>query len=99
MRLNGERKVRVGIAGCGVVATAYYFPYLAKMDTVELVAVCDLFKERTSACVRLFGAQEEYLDYDEMIEKADLDAVFILTAPGTHVPFTLKAVEKGLHLW
>jgi hypothetical protein len=31
------RKVKVGAVGCGVVATAYYLPYLAKMDTVELV--------------------------------------------------------------
>lgn len=94
----GAKKVRIGVVGCGVVATAYYLPYLMKMDTVELVAVCDRYKTRTEACVRLFGAKQEYLDYDEMIEKADLDAVFILTAPGTHVPFTLKAVEAGLHV-
>lgn len=91
-------KVKVGIVGCGVVATAYYLPYLMQMDTVELVAVCDLYKTRTEACVRLFGVKEEYLDYYEMIEKADLDAVFILTAPGTHVPFTLAAVEAGMHV-
>ena len=29
------------------------------------------------------------------VEQADIDAVWILTAPGTHVPFTLKAVELG----
>ncbi len=29
----------------------------------------------------------EYLDYDEMVDRADIEAVFILTAPGTHVPF------------
>lgn len=92
------KKVKVGVVGCGVVATAYYLPYLMKMETVDLVAVCDRYKTRTQACVRLFGAKEEYLDYNEMIDKADLDAVFILTAPGTHVPFTLKAVEAGLHV-
>ncbi len=26
------RKVKVGAVGCGVVATAYYLPYLAKGD-------------------------------------------------------------------
>lgn len=93
-----KRKVRVGIAGCGVVATAYYLPYLLNMDTVDLAAVCDRYQTRTSACMRLFGAKEGYLDYYEMLEKADLDAVFILTAPGTHVPFALKAIEKGLHV-
>jgi predicted dehydrogenase len=91
-------KVKVGIVGCGVVATAYYLPYLMKMDTVEITAVCDIYKTRTEACRRLFGAEEEYLDYYDMIEKSDIDAVFILTAPGTHVPFTLAAVEKGLHV-
>jgi predicted dehydrogenase len=92
------KPVKVGVAGCGVVATAYYLPYLARMDSVDLVAVCDLYQTRTEACVRLFGAQEQYLDYDEMIEQADIDAVFILTAPGTHVPFACKAIEKHKHV-
>ncbi|MCJ7551874.1 MAG: Gfo/Idh/MocA family oxidoreductase [Anaerolineae bacterium] len=91
-------KVKVGVVGCGVVATAYYLPYLMRMDTVDVVAVCDLHRTRTEACTRLFGAKEQYLDYYEMLDKADLDAIFILTAPGTHVPFTLAAVEKGKHV-
>ncbi len=93
-----QNKVKVGVVGCGVVASAYYLPYLMNMDTVELVAVCDRFETRTQACARLFGAKQQYLDYDEMIERADIEAVFILTAPGTHVPFTLKALEAGKHI-
>ena len=93
-----RRKVKVGVVGCGVVATAYYLPYLAKMETVELAAVCDRFETRTQASARLFGAKEQYLDYNEMIEHADIEAVWILTAPGTHVDFTLKAVEAGKHV-
>jgi predicted dehydrogenase len=93
-----NRRVRVGVVGCGVVATAYYLPYLAKMETVDLVAVCDLYRTRTEACVRLFGARQQYQDYDEMLKTADVDAVLILTAPGTHVSFTLKAVEAGKHV-
>lgn len=96
--MTEQSKVKVGIVGCGVVATAYYLPCLMEMETVEITAVCDLYKARTEACVRLFGAKEEYLDYYEMLEKADIDAVMILTAPGTHVPFTLAAVEKGKHI-
>jgi predicted dehydrogenase len=98
MASHPKTKVKVGIVGCGVVATAYYLPYLMDMDTVELTAVCDLYETRTRACMRLFGAKAQYLDYYDMIEKADIDAVFILTAPGTHVPFTLKAIEAGLHV-
>jgi predicted dehydrogenase len=91
-------KVKVGIVGCGVVATAYYLPYLIQQEDVELVAVCDTAPARTEACVRLFGAKEPYHDYDEMIAQADIDLVFILTGPGTHASFALKAAEAGKHL-
>jgi predicted dehydrogenase len=90
-------KIKVGIVGCGVVATAYYLPYLMRMPNVEIRAVCDRVPARTAACQRLFGAQAAFADYDTMLEQADLDAVLILTAPGTHVPFTLKAIAHGLH--
>jgi predicted dehydrogenase len=93
-----QRKVKVGVVGCGVVATAYYLPCLMRMETVDLVAVCDRFPTRTQASARLFGAKEQYADYDEMIARADVEAVFILTAPGTHVPFTLKAIQAGKHV-
>lgn len=96
--MTQTEKVKIGIVGCGVVATAYYLPYLLDDERAEIVAVCDLYETRTAACMRLFGAREQYLDYDEMIEKADIDAVFILTAPGTHVDFTLKAVAAGKHV-
>lgn len=92
------QKVRIGVVGCGVVATAYYLPYLMKMENAEIAAVCDLVPARTEACVRIFGAKSAYNDYYEMLEKAELDAVFILTAPGSHVAFTLAAVQAGKHV-
>jgi predicted dehydrogenase len=98
MTPGSTRKVKVGVVGCGVVATAYYLPCLMKMENVELTAVCDRFETRTAASARLFGARQQYLDYDEMIRRADIEAVLILTAPGTHVPFTLTAVEAGKHV-
>lgn len=97
MSVPSTTSVKVGVVGCGVVATAYYLPYLMQMPNVELTAVCDLVKARTDACIRLFGAKQAYQDYYTMIEQADLDVVLILTAPGTHVPFALKAIEAGKH--
>lgn len=98
MTQHSKPPVKVGVVGCGVVATAYYLPYLAKMDSAELVAVCDLKPARTAACVRLFAAKEQYADYYDMLEQADIDAVFILTAPGTHVAFARAAIDAGKHL-
>ena len=93
-----KEKVRIGVVGCGVVAAAYYLPYLMQMDNAEIRAVCDLRPVRTQACARVFGAKEQYNDYYDMLEKSDIDAVFILTAPGTHVPFALAAIDAGKHI-
>jgi len=93
-----NRKTKVGVVGCGVVATAYYLPHLMKMDAVELTAVCDLNEARIGHCQRLFGARQVYTDYFEMLEKSGIDAVFILTSPGSHVRFTLAAIEAGIHV-
>jgi predicted dehydrogenase len=96
--MNPPRKLKIGVVGCGVVATAYYLPWLRKCPEAELVAVCDTYPERTAACVRLFGVREAYTDYLEMIRRADIEAVWILTAPGTHVKFTLAALAAGKHV-
>lgn len=93
-----ERRVRIGVVGCGVVASAYYLPYLAADKRVAIDALCDRNELRALECQRLFGSNSTYDDYYEMIEKADIDAVFILTAPGTHVPFALAAVAAGKHI-
>jgi predicted dehydrogenase len=90
--------IRVGIVGCGVVATAYYLPWLMKREDAVIAAVCDLDEERVDACVRLFGAERGFTDYTEMLDGGKLDAVLILTAPGTHLAFSLAAAERGLHL-
>jgi len=98
MSAQRTRTVKVGVVGCGVVATAYYLPCLMDMPEAELVAVCDSNPARAAACVRLFGARQQYQDYYEMIQRADIEAVLILTGPGTHVVFTLAAAGAGKHV-
>jgi predicted dehydrogenase len=93
-----KKKLKVGIVGCGVVATAYYMPYMLRhKDDYEMVAVCDINRRRTELCARLFGVPEVYTDYYDMIKKADIEAVFILTGPGTHAVFAIAAAEAGKH--
>ena len=96
--MKEQQKVRYGVVGCGVVATTYYLPYMLEDDRIEITAVCDIAETRVDACKRLFGAKEGYTDYYKMLDASSIDAVLILTAPGTHVSFALAAVERGLHV-
>ena len=91
-------RVKIGVVGCGVVASAYYLPFLMDHEPADLVALCDATVERAEECKRLFGAREVYSDYYEMLEKADIDAVWVLTGPGTHKSFTIAAAEAGKHV-
>lgn len=39
-----------------------------------------------------------FSDYDEMLEKADIDAVVIASVTAVHAEQTLKAIERGYHV-
>ncbi len=41
-----DRKLHIGIIGCGGIANGKHMPSLKKMDTVEMVAFCDIIEER-----------------------------------------------------
>jgi predicted dehydrogenase len=89
-------RLKVGVVGCGVVATAYYLPWLA--ENADLVVVCDLSAQRTKDCQRLFGAKTTYTDYFKMLAEAHIEAVWILTGPGTHKSFAVAAAQAGKHI-
>lgn len=53
--------------------------------------------ERRWAAENLDGVQI-FSDYDEMLEKADLDAVVVASVTAVHAEQTLKAIERGYHV-
>jgi predicted dehydrogenase len=77
-------------------------PHLAQEDALqkmELVACCDVVAERAKETARVFGWQEWYGDYDEMIAKADVEAVLIATPIPAHYDQVMKALGAGKHVY
>lgn len=71
------------------------------LQGVEIVAVCDDFGDRAEkmqAAVREKTGKtpRAYRSYDEMLDAGDLDAVLVITPWETHVPFAIRAMEKGI---
>jgi myo-inositol 2-dehydrogenase / D-chiro-inositol 1-dehydrogenase len=95
--LNTQR-VRVGVAGLGVVAQAVHLPLLARLDDrFEIAALADLsptllarigdrYHVPTSARVTSVGA---------LIEQPRLDGLILLTS-GSHGADALAALDRGL---
>jgi predicted dehydrogenase len=93
--------IKIAVAGLGSVAQRGVLPQLAQpdiRDRVVLQAVMDTVSDRAKASKEKFGAEEWYDDYDEMLDKADIDAVTISSPIPFHYVQTLKAVKAGVHV-
>lgn len=91
-------KVRIGIVGTGNIARARHLPCFTANENAEIVAVCDILPDVLAEAAKDFEVPASYLDYREMYEKEDLDAVIICTPNDLHAPATIAALEKGLHV-
>ncbi|HEX2949910.1 MAG TPA: Gfo/Idh/MocA family oxidoreductase [Armatimonadota bacterium] len=96
----GSTALRVGIVGVSGIARGKHLPGLAKLDTVRLVAFCDLSEERAQAGAAEFGVPhaQAYTDYRRMLDEAQLDVVHVCTANKTHAEISIAALEAGCHV-
>ena len=66
----------------------------AKPD-VEIVAVCDVYQKRLRAASQKAGGAKMYVHHEKLLQRSDIDAVFIATPDHWHAPITLLAMETG----
>jgi predicted dehydrogenase len=95
-----ERKVRVAIIGCGGIANGKHIPGLSKLDTVELVAFCDIIEERAILAAEKIGTTgiRIYTDYKELLKDETIDVVHVCTPNKSHSYITIDALEAGKHV-
>ncbi len=91
---------RVGIVGCGGIANGKHMPALSRLDNVEMVAFCDLVKERAEKAKADYGTPNAkiYDTYQELCADKTLDAIHVLTPNKSHAPITIAALEAGKHV-
>jgi predicted dehydrogenase len=92
-------KIRLGVVGLGWVSQVFHLPVLAKFEDVELVAVCDKDRSRAKMIAERFGIQRYYSDYQQMLEKEDLDTVDVCTSTDAHLPITVAALNAGKNVF
>lgn len=89
--------VNVGLIGLGgrcndVAKTAL------NVSSMRIRAVCDCFKPRVDSCMQAFGdanGWKPYLDFREMIEKENLDAVMVETTTHARAWIACHAMAMG----
>ncbi len=96
-----QRPIKLGVLGTGMIATYSYgvIPNLKYIpEKVDVVAVADPVVERAQEAQRDFNIPQAYATLDDMLEKADIDAVANLTPIPLHGETSLKILEAGKHL-
>lgn len=94
-------KLQVAVIGCGGIANQKHFPALtSQKDKCEIVAFCDIVKERAEQAVIKYGVEgsKVYTDYNELLQDKDIDVVHVCTPNVAHCPITVAAFERGKHV-
>ena len=94
----GARRVGIGLIGAGMIAQVMHLPHLLELpDLFEVVALCDLSPGTVQAVAARCGIRFTTSDYREMLERADLDAVMVLTRD--HAQPATDALRAGKHVF
>jgi predicted dehydrogenase len=93
------RKLRVGIVGAGGIVRQRHLPGLQALPQVEVVAVCNSRRETAREVAREFHIPDVMDDWAELIDRPDLDIIWIGTPPVLHAPITVSALEAGKHVF
>ncbi len=102
-RLSEEPVARLAFIGCGSHSFRNLYPCL-QFCPIELVATCDLDKQRAQAFAQKFGAPNCYTDHHEMLEQERPDGALICTGYDergrpTYPDLAIDCMEAGTSAW
>lgn len=92
-----DRKIRIAVVGCGRISRNHFGSIEKHCDQFELVAVCDI-----DPAVLAEHAEKHrvpaYRDFEEMLEKEELDLVALCTPSGIHPDQAVLAASHKVHV-
>ncbi|WP_200761537.1 Gfo/Idh/MocA family protein [Poriferisphaera corsica] len=94
-----QDKIRIGFIGAGAICELRHLPGLKAIEDVELVSVCNRTPDSSSKIAKKWGFQDVDTDWNVLIAREDIDAVFIGTWPYTHAQMSIAALEAGKHVF
>lgn len=93
--LGANERLRIGLLGAGGRSRALLHA-LQVTGGIEVIAVCDVYEPRRQATIaKLPTPANPYVDYREVLDRKDIDAVVIASPDHWHVPMTTDAVAAG----
>lgn len=92
-------KIKIGVLGCADIAERLVIPTIRDMDEFELIAVSS--RETSKEKLKEFSLKFDcsgIVGYENLLERKDIEAVYIPLPPSLHEEWTIKAFKAGKHV-
>lgn len=96
---KGINMIKVGMVGVGDISSIYLKNLTEIFKEVELVAVCDLIREKAEKAQSDYGIPKIYDTMYDLFGDTDIDVVLNLTRPYEHYEVTKEALLAGKHVY
>jgi predicted dehydrogenase len=91
-----ERRIRVGVIGCGEAAQIIHLPTLAQLaDRYEVTALCDISQAVLHGVGDAWGVERRVEDHRALAGLGEIDAVLITNPDSWHADAALAAIAAG----
>lgn len=89
--------LRFGILGCASIARRMMLPAFAEVPEAVPVAIASREQEKAESFAAEFGI-DAAPDYDALLARDDIDAVYLPLPPALHEHWALRALAAGKHV-
>ncbi len=84
----------IGVGGRGFYVAREFTKNGNEGGNAQITAVCDVYQKRINRAKEAYKA-DGYLDYKEILNRSDIDAVIVATPDHWHATIALEAMDKG----
>lgn len=101
--LGANDRIRIGFVGVGGQGQTHIrlLKENEEQNNTVNAAVCDIYRRRKKQAQALAELPDSaaYEDYRKLLERKDLDAIWIATSDNWHAPIAIAAMEAGKHVY
>src|SRR5579872_1610742 len=91
--------INLGIIGTGFAIPRLHLPVLQKMkDEFRIVAVANRTRSKAENLAREIGGAKVYVDYHELLDDPEVDAVFTCVPVAVNGKVLIDAIHSGKHV-
>ncbi len=93
-----DRKIRLGLVGCGRIAKNHIQAIEAHQEDLELIAIHDESQDVLANVEKEFPHAKTYSKLQDLLNNPEIDAVTLCTPSGLHPIQTMKVARAGKHV-